>query len=505
MYHKEERPLSAIQREENLNLLAQCYASTEKMAKFFFPERFSRPFSDALHRQIFNLVDDPSIRKLAIAAPRCCGKTSICNLAIPAKKILFQECRYVVQVSCSASAAIEQAENLKFQFETNELIQKNFGILKTDEWARDRWTTSSGVRVFPRGAGQQVRGLLFRDARPDLIIVDDLENAEEVESEEQRMKKEKWFFSDLLGCVDLGSTNWKIIVLGTILHQNSLLQKLIDMDGQDGWRGVRLELCDDNFNSNWPEYMTDQEVKDKYTEMRNAGHADDFFREYRNLPISTEDATFRMSYFKYYEEKDHNFLQSPFVETFVICDPAKTVEKHSCESAIVGISIDSKNNLLYIRDIVSGKFHPDQMYEEMFSMCKRLRAVVLGVEVTSLNEFITYPIRNEILRRGLNIELVELKARGKKEDRVAALVPFYRMGQIFHNKSNCTALEQQLLSFPRAKLWDIMDAVAYGIEMLEMGNRFFSLRGEDQENIELEYTDMYEEDMKEDFVSCDIV
>ena len=83
-----------------------------------------------------------------------------------------------------------------------------------------------------------------------------------------------------------------------------------------------------------------------------------------------------------------------------------------------------------------------------------------------------------------------MKARAKKEDRIAALVPFYRQGYVFHNRSCCGGLEAQLLSFPRSRLFDIMDALAYIIEMMELGDRYFDPPEEedvDSEFEELEY------------------
>jgi hypothetical protein len=102
-----------------------------------------------------------------------------------------------------------------------------------------------------------------------------------------------------------------------------------------------------------------------------------------------------------------------------------------------------------------------------------------------------------MLRRGKFYDLIELKARGSKEDRIAALIPFYRMGFIFHNKTCCAPLEAQLLSYPRSKKWDIMDALAYVVEMLELGERYFVPNDEifedKEEDIEREYAELERE------------
>ena len=130
-----------------------------------------------------------------------------------------------------------------------------------------------------------------------------------------------------------------------------------------------------------------------------------------------------------------------------------------------------------------------------------LGAKVLGIEETSLNEFIKQPIKNEMFRRGSFFELIWLKARGgmKKEHRVKELVPYYRGGYIYHNAScaGIKKLEQQLLMFPRSALWDLMDAEAYLIEMLELGERYFSPK-EDINDMEAEYKELkYEKPIDE--------
>ena len=147
--------------------------------------------------------------------------------------------------------------------------------------------------------------------------------------------------------------------------------------------------------------------------------------------------------------------------------------------------------------------YPDEIYNAMFGMAQMLGAKVLGIEETSLNEFIKQPIKNEMFRRGSFFELVWLKARGgmKKEHRVKELVPYYRGGYIYHNAScaGIKKLEQQLLMFPRSALWDLMDAEAYLIEMLELGERYFSPPEYDTKDDEAEYKDIKYEKAIEDW------
>ena len=316
----------------------------------------------------------------------------------------------------------------------------------------------------------------------------------------------QWLYADVIKAVPrVGpqAKDWKIVYIDTLKHEDAILQRLLD---SPEWASVRLEACDDNFKSTAPSFMSDEDIIKEWDQHVEAGQTDVFFRELRNLPISTKDAVFRAEYFKYYnvpfsntkegdiEILDVDVQQNQNIETVVILDPAKTVKIHSAESAIVGIGIDLASAKVYIRDVISEKMYPDEIYDAMFGMAQMLGAKVLGIEETSLNEFIKQPIKNEMFKRGSFYELIWLKARGgmKKEHRVKELVPYYRGGYIYHNAScaSIKKLEQQLLMFPRSALWDLMDAEAYLIEMLELGERYFSPSDFDTKDDEAEYREL---------------
>jgi len=500
-------------------ILSYCSLSTRMTALTFFPDRFYMPFAEGVHGKIFDLIDGPE-QRVAIAAPRGYGKTSIVALALMARWILFHYTGFIVYINKSHDAASLQTENLRRELVTNREIKAFFGSFKQrdpnkaefDEvFSKKSWVAFNTL-VWPRGAGQQVRGVLFKNERPGLIIIDDLEDPEQVTNDDYRKKQYEWLYADVIKAVPrIGplAKDWKIVYIDTLKHEDSVLQKL--MNSPD-WASIRLEACDDNFKSTAPGFISDEDIKKEWEQHVTAGQTDVFFRELRNLPISTKDAAFRTDYFHYYnipygnpkregdiETFDSEVQQNNNIETVVILDPAKTVKIHSAESAIVGIGIDLASAKIYIRDIISEKMYPDEIYNAMFGMAQRLGAKVLGIEETSLNEFIKQPIKNEMFKRGTFYELIWLKARGgmKKEHRVKELVPYYRGGYIYHNAScaGIKKLEQQLLMFPRSALWDLMDAEAYLIEMLELGERYFS-PSDDLKDDEAEYKDIqYEKTM----------
>jgi hypothetical protein len=472
--------------DETKYILAECYKSVKSFGKVFFPELFYAPFSP-LHDQIFDLIDSGAPR-IAIAAPRGLGKTTIAR-TVAARGILYKDCHFIPYVSNSATLAEMQTENLKSDLRTAKNIRDLFGDIKisdivdesgetlgSDTFSKLSWVAYGSTLILPRGQGQQIRGLNWLSHRPDLMIIDDLEKKEELQNEDLRLKLKRWFYGDLMKCIDRYSKKFQFIYIDTLKHEDSLLQELLD---SSDWESLCLELCDDTLESNAPSYMTTDEIKAEFKAHEEKGQAEVFHMEYRNKVTGGSFNSFKKEYFKHYNEDEIQGIANE-LETIVIYDPAKTVNPLSAETGIIGVSLHAKTARIFIRDAISDKLHPDDQYASAFDMADKLNAKVVGIEVTGLNEFITKPFRDFMMSRGTFYEIVELKARGgsgrveSKPQRIKSLIPYYRQGNIYHNITCCAKLEGQLLSFPFSKLWDLMDAEAYLVEMFSLGNRDFA-------------------------------
>ena len=493
--------------DETKDILAECFKSTKLFGKVFFPDLFYAPFSP-LHDQIFELIDSNAPR-IVIAAPRGIGKTTIAR-TIAAKGIVYKENHFIPYIGNSATLAEMQTENLKGDVRTNKDVRDLFGdikisdvtdedgnVLSDDTFSKLSWVAYGTSLILPRGKDQQIRGLNWRSHRPDLLIIDDLEKKEELQNEELRVKLKKWFYSDVMKCIDRYSKKFRFIYIDTLKHEDSLLQELLD---SSDWESLRLELCDDDLESNAPSYMTTEEIKSEFKSHEEKGQTDVFYMEYRNKVTGGDFNSFKKEYFKHYNEPEVQSIINE-LETIVIYDPAKTINPLSADTAILGISLHAKSARIFIRDVVAEKLHPDDQYYQAFSMADRLNAKVVGVEVTGLNEFITKPMRDYMMARGTFYEIVELKARGgstgkveSKAQRIKALIPYYRQGNIYHNITCCSKLEGQLISYPFSKLWDVMDAEAYLVEMFSLGDRDFAPQnikdGKSENSDEDEYAEL---------------
>jgi predicted phage terminase large subunit-like protein len=82
------------------------------------------------------------------------------------------------------------------------------------------------------------------------------------------------------------------------------------------------------------------------------------------------------------------------------------------------------------------------------------------------------------------LPIVELKADRSKVERIEGLVPRYANGSIYHLE-HCPfreALEDELLRFPRGRHDDIIDALAYGLQIARQtrANKPKFTRGSDE-------------------------
>lgn len=505
-------------------LLLDCMQSTKVFAKTFFPEEVSSDFS-ILHDLMFQVIDHSIEKKKALAAPRGLGKTTIAKIRA-VKAIVFREVAFIVYLSNSEGSAVAATEHIKRMLQSNEALTTIFGKPTfsqkgfKDSFSKQSWVAYGDVFVLPRGSGQQVRGQNWMGNRPGLIIIDDLESTELIRSDDQREKLSNWFFSDLMKSESKFGTRAEFVYIDTIKHEDALLQNLID---SPDWLKVNtpdkvLAICDQDFNTYDPNYMTTEEIKEEYR--NHQGKTDLFYMEYMNIPISLKDAVFKEEYFKYYEES-YGFLivynHPKFVQqqnkmgftvkeiekipvkeliSITLCDPARTINLLSAESSVVTVSIHRKSRKILVREGWGKRVRPTELYDEMFRQVLLYGSRYLGVEVTGLHEFISQPIKQEIKTRQIYPQYIELHAKGEKDMRISrSLETYYKNGQIYHNPQTCTALENQLKWHPKSKRKDLIDALAYITKVIDDEYLFFESEEDDYYD---EYDDINQEDEFED-------
>ncbi len=207
--------------------------SPTDFARIYLRSHCSLPLS-RMHRELFQaLADLVNSRggRLAVAAPRGHAKSTIVSLAFILWCVLYEKEKFVVLVSATKDQAISLLKDVKDELTKNAFLLTDFpeacrpegASAQVKPWRNARIQLPNGAMIVTYGAGQGLRGTKHGPNRPGLIIVDDIESPEGVLAEEQRDKLDTWFTKTL---IHAGRPGTNVIVVGTVLHHDSLLSNL---------------------------------------------------------------------------------------------------------------------------------------------------------------------------------------------------------------------------------------------------------------------------------------
>ncbi len=129
-----------------------------------------------------------------VAAPRGHAKSTNFTFKDDLHAILYGYKHYILILSDSSDQAEGFLDDIKTELEDNGNIIMDFGHLKGDKaWRSGVILTSTDIKAEAIGSGKKIRGRRHRNWRPDLIVLDDIENDENVNTPDQRRKLKSWF------------------------------------------------------------------------------------------------------------------------------------------------------------------------------------------------------------------------------------------------------------------------------------------------------------------------
>jgi len=426
------------------------------LARLIFPRYCSLPPSK-VHYHLAKLLTETD-KNIIIALPREFAKSTYAWLFFPVWNILTGKYRFLVYIAASKDRAEEQFRTLRAEIQSHPLLTQVAEVItdKVDVLEyQDKLTGELHlIKVF--GAGQNLRGLRYQEKRPDIIILDDIEKLEEISSEKQRQKLKEWFFADVLPLSLAG----RFFIIGTILHEDSLLNNLLN-EPPEGFVALRYGVLDENDNPTWPEKYSLEAIQAKKEEYRKQGLLHLWYAEYMNQPIAPETQVFKREYFKYYNPKDLKWRENNY-SVFTTVDLAISEAYTADYTAIVTVAVSPQNHW-FVLDIDYGRYDPSKTIEAIFRAVVKYQPLKVGIEKVAYQQALAHFLEKEMVKRNQFFEIVPLKAQKAKELRIQALQPRFATGTIWFpvNAAFLTELESELLMFPRGKHDDLIDALAY--------------------------------------------
>lgn len=428
-------------------------------------------------------------RFVAIAAPRRHAKSTAVTHCFSLAAVLFRKHKHVLIISDTEKQASDFLTDIKTELLENDDLRAAFdlGVVLKDTETEFAMTFKGGgwFRFIAKGSGQKLRGLKWRNSRPDLVVGDDMENDELVENKDRRARFRAWFLSALIPAI---SSKGKVRVVGTILHFDSLLERLLH---NDEWKGLRYEAHDDNFeNILWPEQWPKKELKRLYKMMVGDGTPELYSQEMRNQPMDFSRAYFRRTDLKEFDpEKVVGELSY-----IIAADLAISKETRADYTVFAVCGIDSRG-VIHVVDIVRERLDGLELIEMIFQLHLRYKPDLFMFEHGQLSKAILPVLQHEMLERNIYINLPDkpFVPSKDKETRAKPLQARARAGGILFNKKAdyYPTLEDEMLKFPRGKHDDQVDALAWVCHALAR-----AIRGRSPLEIERDEYDDEVEDSK---------
>ena len=202
-----------------------------------------------------------------IIAFRGSAKTTISTLFYPIWAMVTGKKHHIVLITDTFSQIKDHIYNLKNELENNERLKEDFGTFEVEleTQKRQEWQKTSMIipkydtKIVGKSTGQKVRGIRYKQWRPDLIIIDDIEDLEMIRTKEQRDKTYRWLTGNVIPAGEKGET--KYILIGNLLHSDAIMNRIkqeIKEGNRDG-KVVEFPLLDKSGNILW---------KGKYPDMK---------------------------------------------------------------------------------------------------------------------------------------------------------------------------------------------------------------------------------------------
>lgn len=437
-----------------------------------------------------------------VAAPRGHAKSTNFTFKDDLHAILYAYKHYILILSDSSEQAEGFLDDIKTELEDNANIIMDFGSLKGDKvWRTGVILTKTDIKAEAIGSGKKVRGRRHRNWRPDLIVLDDIENDENVNTPEQRRKLKNWFDKAVSKA---GDTYTDIMYIGTILHYDSLLNNVLQNPRYktkkyraviseavntklwDEWEGIYTNLFNENheedartfYEANKEEMLLGAEVlwEEKLSyydlmEIKVSEGTASFNSELQNDPIDPESATFNPEWFDYYEPELVDFSSPEFV--FVAAnDPSLGKNKKSDTSSIINLALSTKTGYMYVADASVEKRKPDVIIDDVFEMNRRLKRdykkgfYKFGVEVVQFQYFFKEVMAAKSAEEGEYIPIEEIQSTVNKVLRIESLQPVIKNKYLKFNREHKTLLKQ-LQEFPMGKNDDAPDGLQMAVQLAQ--------------------------------------
>lgn len=464
---RKRKPKSDQVIEKILNDKKLRQSMVRRSFEFFFPIYFysyikyeTAPF----HKELFRILENEAIKLAVIVAFRGSAKSTIITTAYVLWSILgVQERKFIVIAGRTEQKARQYLQNIKMELEQNDLLKKDLGPFT--EVRNDLGNATAiiikklNVKIMVTSTGQSIRGMRHGEHRPDLFILDDIEDLESVKTREGRNKTFDWLTGELIPAGDNKRT--RVIAVGNLLHEDSVLKRLqrkIEAKEMESLKPVYCEfpIIDEQDNPLWPaKYPTAESVQ---AERERTMDEVSWYREYLLKIISTDEQVVQPEWIRYYLNPPKTGLRRIAIGIDLAVSEKETADYTAM--VVVHVYGFGKNMEVYIQP------HPIN------------QKVSFPVQVELIKNLVALEKRNhtrvklyieEVAYQKALVQLFESQrydvvgvstGRSDKATRLRFATPLMKDGRVFFPEKGCEELIEQLIGFGKESHDDLADAFA---------------------------------------------
>jgi len=423
---------------------------------FYFNHYVTSPTAN-FQREMFELTQESNPNLAVIVAFRGSGKSTIMTLSYPIWAILGKpQKKFVIILSQTQRQARQHLSNLKAELEANDLLRADLGPFEEDEeWqAHSLVIPKYGARIMTASSDQSTRGLRHGQYRPDLLICDDVEDLESVKTKEGRDKTHQWLTGEV---IPGGDDDTKMIIVGNLLHEDSLLQRLRKGISDGSLNGIfRTYPIIDNDKILWPGKYPDMNAIERLK--KKLGDEISWQREYMLKIISNADRVVHPEWIQHYDVIPRKKENYQVIATGI--DLAVSLKDSADYTAMVSAIMhgdEDGNKKIYI---LPNPINQRLTFPETVDLVKKISKSIdpenpstLYVEDVAYQKAFIQQMEDD----GYAVEGVNV-SRLDKRTRIALTTNFVKSGRILFPQKGTEDLIAQLTGFGTEKHDDLADA-----------------------------------------------
>ncbi|MFZ5584531.1 MAG: phage terminase large subunit [Thermodesulfobacteriota bacterium] len=446
---------------DRANRLARAEADPLWFFRAYLPHYFSRDFAP-FHRELIALLAprERAVVPVAVAAPRGFAKTTLVSFGYVLHQTLFAKRRFVVIGSDTADLATDLTGYLRLELTHNQRLRQDFGPRCQAQGGQDDFIVGGQARVLARGSGQRLRGLKHGRFRPDLVILDDLENDKNVRNPRLVRELLDWIREAVYPAIEPGGS---LFIIGTILSQRSALASLIMSPEEPYCRFTRrvYRALDESGQSIWPaRYSTEDLLRQKGLMGSLA-----FNKEKMNDPRD-QQGMFQEAWLRTYHPAE---IEAKTLVTAGFLDPSLAAGETGDYKAVVTVGLDPASQVFYVLDAWLRRASIDQLVRAVLMRNARHAWLVFGVEDNLFQRLLLDEFGRAAAEANATLPIRGVTHRLAKETRLAGLSPLVERGVIRFapGQGDQGLLIEQLLHFPSPNVHDDgPDALQGAVELL---------------------------------------